>query len=241
MEEANDSEYTSFEHTLLGCAQGGFECLLIKHPYINNALNRLLAKWHSSFCTAGFSRSSFALADDGLPSRYQGRSSAHRTGCHRPSDQFGSVPKGLVCAPDPHVRDLLLTRGCPPQRRCPRTQVIENKTVLNGQRSGRGICESRSDSTEHLPLHSETAAKNGGDFDFDLVAVVEEIVSLILWSAVSHTKTGTKKRNLNGQRSRAPVNLALVANSGEGNQMLNHRLKTSCYAAVFEERPTSSW
>src|SRR5260370_17511416 len=71
--EANDSEYTSFEHPVvepvLKVDSSGY---LIKHPYINNALNRLLAKWTFKLCTAGgFKIPRFALADDGFPAMHQ--------------------------------------------------------------------------------------------------------------------------------------------------------------------------
>src|SRR5467141_475279 len=53
-EEAIGSEYTSLEHTIVEAVlkvdSSGY---LIKHPYINNALNRLLAKWTFKLCTAG--------------------------------------------------------------------------------------------------------------------------------------------------------------------------------------------
>src|SRR5260370_16295935 len=74
-EEANDSEYTSFEHTVVEAVlkvdSSGY---LIKHPYINNALNRLLAKRAFKLCTAGgFKIPGFALAVDAFLSLYQGQ------------------------------------------------------------------------------------------------------------------------------------------------------------------------
>src|SRR5258707_5986510 len=98
-EEANDSEYTSFEHTVVEAVlkvdSSGY---LIKHPYINNALNRLLAKWAFKLCTAGgFKIPGFALADDGFLSLYQ--SQVVGASDWLPQDRaISSVqcPKGLV-------------------------------------------------------------------------------------------------------------------------------------------------
>ena len=53
-EERTDPAYTSSEHTVVEAVlkvdSSGYP---IKHPYINNALNRLLAKWTFKLCTAG--------------------------------------------------------------------------------------------------------------------------------------------------------------------------------------------
>src|SRR5260370_2450544 len=62
-EEANDSEYTSFEHTVVEAVlkvdSSGY---LIKHPFIDNALTRLLARWVSHLSPAlGSNIPSFAL------------------------------------------------------------------------------------------------------------------------------------------------------------------------------------
>jgi len=73
------------------------------------------------------------------------------------------------------------------------TQVIEEQNGCSmDSEAVVDLVRSRSDSAGIHP-HSETAAKNGGDFDFDLVAVVEgDRFSLILWRAVSHTRTARK-------------------------------------------------
>src|SRR5437879_11944066 len=98
-EEGNDSEYTSFERTVVEAVlkvdSSGY---LIKHPYINNALNRLLANWTFKLCAAGgFKIPGFALADDGFLALHQGQVVAASDWL--PQDRaISSVPcrKGLV-------------------------------------------------------------------------------------------------------------------------------------------------
>ena len=178
-EEANDSEYTSFEHTVVEAVlkvdSSGY---LIKHPYINNALNRLLAKWAFKLCTAGgFKIPGFALADDGFLSLYEGQVVAASDWL--PQDRaISSVPcpKGLVVRyPIRMFEDLLpYTRVSTEEAVALVTQVIEEQ---NGCSIDSGavvdLVEKQIRLEGTFTLHSETAAKNGGDFDYDLVAVVE--------------------------------------------------------------------
>ncbi|MCU1295891.1 MAG: hypothetical protein JWO91_169, partial [Acidobacteriaceae bacterium] len=73
VEEA-DSEYTSFERTVLEAVlKADSSGYLIKHPYLNSVINRVLAKWAFKLCTAGgFKMPGFALADDGFLALYKG-------------------------------------------------------------------------------------------------------------------------------------------------------------------------
>jgi hypothetical protein len=84
-------------------------------------------------------------------------------------------------------------------------------------------------------LHSETAAKNGGDFDFDLVAVVEgDRFRRFVDSRFVHQGTHEKGKSKRTKKQSPWWNLALVANQAKGNQIGSITdLKTSCYAAGF--------
>jgi len=182
---------------------------LIKHPYINNALNRLLAKWAFKLCTAGgFKIPGFALADDGFLSLYEGQVVAASDWL--PQDRaISSVPcpKGPGCAlPNPHVRRLaslhagVHRRGGRPRHAGHREQngcSMDSAAVVD-------LVEKQIRLEGTFTLHSETAAKNGGDFDYDLVAVVEGDRSPALWKAVSHTRTGTKKGKTKRTKKQSP-------------------------------------
>src|SRR5437660_8184102 len=71
-------------------------------------------------------------------------------------------------------------------------------------------------------LHSETAAKNGGDFDFDLICVVEgdeEHFPRFVNSRFNHQEHQISQKN-KPQKRRSPwLNLAHVANEAKGNQI----------------------
>ena len=240
-EEANDSEYTSFEHTVVEAVlkvdSSGY---LIKHPYINNALNRLLAKWTFKLCTAGgFKIPGFALADDGFLGLYQGQVV---TGSDwLPQDRaISSVPcrKGLVVRyPIRMFEDLLpYTRVSTEEAVALVTQVIEEQ---NGCSIDSGavvdLVEKQIKLEGTFTLHSETAAKNGGDFDFDLVAVVEgDRFPRFVESRFVHQGTHEKGKSKRTKKQSPWWNLALVANQAKGNQIGSITdLKTSCYAAGF--------
>jgi hypothetical protein len=241
-EEVNESEYTSFERTvveaLLKVDSSGY---LIKHPYINSALNRLLAKWTFKLCTAGgFKIPGFALADDGFLALYQGE--VVTASDWLPEDRaISSVPcrKGLVVRyPIRMFEDLLpytqvsteeavtlVTQAIEEQNGC----AIDKQTVVD--LVARQI---RLEGT--FTLHSETAAKNGGDFDFDLVAVVEgDRFPRFVESRFAHQDRHEKGKTKRTKKQSPWWNLALVANQAKGNQIGSITdLKTSCYAAGLQ-------
>ena len=70
-----DGEYTSAERTVVEAvlkADGSGQ--LVKFPFINNQLQRILCRWAYKLCTAGgFRLPAFALADDGYLVLHNGR------------------------------------------------------------------------------------------------------------------------------------------------------------------------
>jgi len=240
-EGTNESEYTSFEHTvveaMLKVDSSGY---LIKHPYINNALNRLLAKWAFKLCTAGgFKIPGFALADDGFLGLYQGRVVAASDWL--PEDRaISSVPcsKGLVVRyPIRMFEDLL------PYRRASTHEAVALVTQAIEEQNGCSIAgdavvdlvETQIELEGTFTLHSETAAKNGGDFDFDLVALVEgDRFPRFVENRFAHQDRHEKGKTKRVKKQSPWWNLALVANQAKGNQIGSITdLKTSCYAAGF--------
>ncbi|HEV2398164.1 MAG TPA: hypothetical protein VGS27_14555 [Candidatus Sulfotelmatobacter sp.] len=241
-EEGSDSEYTSLEHTVVEAVlkvdSSGY---LIKHPYINNALNRLLAKWTFKLCTAGgFKIPGFALADDGFLSLYQGQVVAASDWL--PQDRaISSLPctKGLVVRyPIRMFEDLLpYTRVSTEEAVALITQAIEEQNGCSiDTKAAVDLVKKQIRLEGTLTLHSETAAKNGGDFDFDLVAVVEgERFPCFVESRFAHQDRHEKVKTKHNKKQSPWWNLALVANQAKGNQIGSITdLKTSCYAAGFQ-------
>src|SRR5207253_2832634 len=74
-DENANSEFTSREATIVEAVlkvdPTGY---LVKHPYINQQLQKLLARWMFKLCTGGgFRMPAFALADDGFLSLHDGQ------------------------------------------------------------------------------------------------------------------------------------------------------------------------
>ena len=241
-EETSEPEYTSAEHTaveaVLKVDSSGY---LIQHPYINNVLNRLLAKWVFKLCTAGgFKIPGFALADDGFLALYQGQVVAasdwlpqDRTICAL------SCTKGLVVRyPIRMFEDLLpVTRVSAEETADLVTQAIQEQNGCSMEREAVvDLVEMQIKLDGTLTLRSETAAKNGGDFDFDLVAMVEgDRFPRFVDSRFAHQEWHEKGKTKRTKKQSPWWNLALVANQAKGNQIGSITdLKTSCYAAGFQ-------
>ena len=92
-------------------------------------------------------------------------------------------------------------------------------------------------SLEHtITLHSKTAAKNGGDYDFDVVCVVEDS-RFPRWveDRFNYRETFSNEKDKRKKRRSAWWNLPQVAVSAKGNEIgIITDLMTSCLA---EGRP----
>jgi hypothetical protein len=174
-----NTEYTSREATVVEAVlkvdPTGY---LVKHPYINQQLQKLLARWTFKLCTGGgFRMPAFALADDGFLVLHEGQ--IVTASDWLPLDcAITSVPAecGLVVRyPIRMFEDLL------PYRRFSVREIVDHlRSMLEAQQGVRVETLDLLKIIEHqillkgtLTLHSQTAARNGGDFDFDLVCVVE--------------------------------------------------------------------
>jgi hypothetical protein len=84
-----------------------------------------------------------------------------------------------------------------------------------------------------LTLHSETAKKNGGDYDFDWICAVEWTrFPLFVEDRFGHTPCGENTKNKQSKKESPWWNLPQVAYSAKGNAIgAITDLKTSCLAA----------
>jgi hypothetical protein len=235
--------FTSFERTVVEAVlkvdSSGY---LIKHPYINAALSRLLANWTFKLSTAGgFRMPGFALADDGFLALYQGQVVAASDWL--PQDQaITPVPskKGLVVRyPIRMFEDLLpYTRVTTEEAAALVTEAIREQNGCQiDARAVVDLLERQIKIEGTFTLHSETAAKNGGDFDFDLIAVVEgDRFPRFVETRFAHTGWHEKTKSKPAKKQSPWWNLAQVASQAKGNQIGSITdLKTSCYAAGLAE------
>ena len=110
-----NAEYTSYEHTVVEAAlKVDSSGSIAMYPFINDQLNRMLARWTFKLSTGGgFKLPAFALADDGYLSSVRG-SGGFRVRLDSKGSRYhlASVQTGLGGAlPDPNVRRFASLRA----------------------------------------------------------------------------------------------------------------------------------
>ncbi|HKS72290.1 MAG TPA: hypothetical protein VJQ82_03780 [Terriglobales bacterium] len=235
--EEPDPEYTSSEYTvaqaaLIADATG----YMLKHPFIQHHLQRVLMKWAYRLCTsAGFRLPGFALADDGYLFLHEGHlvcgsdwipksASIARSECTR----------GLVVRYPIRMKEDLL-----PVKNLSANDTVHLLAEHLGQRGCQlsaervaGIVREQLQLIGTLILHSETASRNGGDFDFDLVCLVEDNrFPRFVQDRFTYEGQHSASKNKNPKPPSPWWNLPQVAMQARGNQIGTITdLKTSCLA-----------
>ncbi|MFZ0296751.1 MAG: hypothetical protein WAM13_00235 [Candidatus Sulfotelmatobacter sp.] len=172
--EPDSEEFRVVEGLLLADASGE----IVRHPYVNNQLNKLLARWAFKAATGGgFRLPAFALMDDGYLFLKDGQvvSGADWVPEHKAIVPLASKRGLCVRYPIRMVDDLLPFGNLSDDEivtqlnndLCPRNCTLTNSEI-------RELVQRQLRLEGTYVLHSETAKKNGGDFDFDWVCVVEE-------------------------------------------------------------------
>jgi hypothetical protein len=225
VEDSEDEEFTSYEHSIVEAVlKADGSGMLVKHPFINNQLQRLLAKWAFKIATGGgFRMPAFALADDGYLFAHDGQVFAGSDWI--PEDTAVSSlssRKGLVIRYPIRMKEDLL-----PVTTMPFSETVARlETDLRG--TGCDIETARiSDLVETqlrlegtFTLHSRTAEKNGGDFDFDLVAVLQDSEFPRFVESRFVMREEYKRKKDKKTRLKSPWwNLADVAMKARGNQI----------------------
>jgi hypothetical protein len=224
-EDSEDDEFTSYEHSIVEAVlKADGSGMLVKHPFVNNKLQRLLAKWAFKISTGGgFRVPAFALADDGYLFVHDGQVFAGSDWI--PEDAAVSSlasKRGLVIRYPIRMKEDLL----PVQMLSFETTTHILEQVL--RRTGCGMDSAQiPDIVERqlrLPgtftLHSKTAERNGGDFDFDLVAVLQDSEFPRFVESRFAMIEGYQKKKDKKTKIKSPWwNLAEVAMKARGNQI----------------------
>ena len=225
-------EYTVAQAALIADATG----YMLKHPFIQHYLQKVLMKWAYRLCTSGgFHLPGFALADDGYLFLHEGQAVCGSDWIPRNSAIAESACRhGLVVRYPIRMREDLL-----PVENLSADGMVQ-LLARHLERRGRKLADDVVAAVAReqlqlkgtLVLHSETAAKNGGDFDFDVVCLVEDdrfprFVAGRL--AYEDHHSATKKKN---PKPPSPWwNLPQVSMKARGNQIgAITDLKTSCLA-----------
>jgi len=232
-DKTEDEEVRTVEGVLLADTSGN----IVRYPYINNQLNRLLARWAFKAATGGgFRLPAFALADDGYLVAHAGRLYA---GSDWIPQQQALValdsPRGLcVRYPIRMCEDLLPMEHMSSAELIARlTHELEQQGCRAAQEMAAQVASLQLFLAGTYILHSEAAKKNGGDFDFDWVCIVEESrFPRFVRKRFSLPSSFHQQKNKLRKAKSPWWNLEHVAIKARGNQIgMITDLKTSCLAA----------
>lgn len=232
-EKSEVEEVRTVEGVLLADTTGN----IVRYPYINNQLNRLLARWAYKTATGGgFQLPAYALADDGYLVAHNGKLYAESDWIPQQQAVVALPSKRGLCVRYPirMCEDLL------PMEHIHSAELIARLTSTLDEQG----CHQSDELAEQIAiqqlflegtyiLHSEAAKKNGGDFDFDWICVLEEDrFSRFVRKRFSLTNEFHQQK-MKLRKAKSPWwNLEHVAIKARGNQIgMITDLKTSCLAA----------
>jgi hypothetical protein len=207
----------------------------IRFPYVSNQINRKLARWaFRTLTSGGFKLPAFALADDGILVEHEGK---------------------ILAASDWIPEDIAITSVAAEQSLCIRYPIRMQEDLL----PVRHIADSelvpmlaRALGRTNLPepliayilkrqlrmegtyiLHSETAKRNGGDFDFDTIcAMPSDQFPKFVAGRIAHGERFHQEKTKHKKAKSPWWNVYLVAMKARGNRIGSITdLKTSCLAA----------
>ena len=228
-DDGSDVEYQRTCEALL-LADGSGE--ITRHPYVYLQLNKLMARWAYKLLTGGgLSLPAFALADDGYLF-LGGETVCHGADWLPAHKAITSVPSQYgLCARYPirMFEDLL------PMQHLHAAQVADELAIREGidVEAARRIADDQLCLEGTYVLNSGTAKLNGGDFDFDLVCVIDgsQYPKFVAHRFNLASPQSITKEKANKARS-AWWNLEFVALKARGNRIgAITDLKTRCYAA----------
>jgi hypothetical protein len=210
----------------------------IRFPYVSNQINRKLARWaFRTLTSGGFKLPAFALADDGILVEHEGKILAASDWIPEDTAITSVTAEQSLCIRYPirmqedllpvrHIRDaelvpmLARTLGKSGQSELPEPLIAY---ILKRQLRMEGT----------YILHSETAKRNGGDFDFDTICAMpsDQFPKFVAGRIAYGERFHQEKTKL--KKAKSPWwNVYLVALKARGNRIGSITdLKTSCLAA----------
>jgi hypothetical protein len=235
--EDPDPEYTCSEYTVAdGALVADGTGYMLKHPFVNSHLQKVLARWAYRLCTSGgFRLPGFALADDGYLLLSDGEVFCGSDWI--PKDRgFAPVSSRLgliVRYPIRMKEDLLPFENLSPQEL---TSLLASDLSKRGchisEQQVAAVASEQLQLKGTLILHSEAAARNGGDFDFDQVCVLEgDKFPRFVRDRFAYEERHAAQKNKTPKPPSPWWNLPQVAMQARGNQIGSITdLKTSCLA-----------
>src|SRR3984957_7304413 len=225
VEDSEDQEFTSYEHSIVEAVlKADGSGTLVRHAFINNKLQQLLAKWAFKVSTGGgFRMPAFALADDGFLFADNGQVFAGSDWIPEDSSISSlSTKRGLVIRYPIRMKEDLL----PIQILTFEDTALLLEQVLRGIGCGMDsakipdLVERQLRLPGSFSLHSKTAERNGGDFDVDLVAILQDSEFPRFVQSRFDMSEGYQKKKDKKTKIKSPWwNLADVAMKARGNQI----------------------
>ena len=238
-EPGADSEYTSEENTVLeAILKADPTGFFLKHPHINSQLQRVLARWAFKICTGGgLTLPAFALADDGYLFLHEGQVYAGSDWIpeeHAIAPSLGCGRFLLVRYPIRTKEDLLPIQNLRTSDLAGLLQrhLSSSACCLPLERIVEAVVLKQLELEGTLTMHSQTAKKNGGDYDFDLVCCVEEDrFPRFVQDRFRLSPQGSNEKNKRDKKQSPWWNLPQVAMKAKGNSIGRITdLITSCLA-----------
>ena len=235
--EEPDPEHTSSEYTVAdGALVADGTGYMLKHPFVNHHLQKVLARWAYRLCTSGgFRLPGFALADDGYLVLHDGQ--VFWGSDWIPKDRaIASVPSrhGLVVRYPIRMKEDLLPFENLSVDEIPGllARDLQKRGCHMSDEQVAAVMEEQLQLKGTLTLHSEVAARNGGDFDFDQVCVVEgDKFPRFVEDRFKYQEQHAAQKNKAPKPPSPWWNLPQVAMQARGNQIGSITdLKTSCLA-----------
>jgi hypothetical protein len=236
-EQGDSDELNVIEGLLLADASGH----IVRHPYVNNQLNKLLARWAFRVATGGgFRLPAFALADDGYLFVKDG-SVFHGSDWipeHKAIVPLASSRGLCVRYPIRMFDDLLpfdnlsdTELGTQLKQDLSRQKCVISDTALEGLIARQLRLEGT------YVLHSDTAKKNGGDYDFDWICLIESDRFPRFVESRFRRGEGQQQGKTKLNKAKDPwFNLEHVAMKARGNHIGSITdLMTSCRAEGRED------
>ena len=232
-----DPDYTSSEYTVAdGALVADGTGYMLKHPFVNNHLQKVLARWAYRLCTSGgFRLPGFALADDGYLVLRDGEVFCGSDWI--PKDRgFAPVSSRLgliVRYPIRMKEDLLPFDNLSPEELMRRlVSDLSTRGCQISEQQASAVAAQQLQLKGTLLLHSEAAARNGGDFDFDQVCVLEgDRFPRFVRDRFAYEERHATQKNKTPKPPSPWWNLPQVAMQARGNQIGSITdLKTSCLA-----------
>jgi len=207
----------------------------IRFPYVSNQINRKLARWaFRTLTSGGFKLPAFALADDGILVEHEGKILAASDWIPEGTAITSVTAEQSLCIRYPirMQEDLLPVRHIADSELVPMLARALGRMNLPEPLIAYILKRQLRMEGTYI-LHSETAKRNGGDFDFDTIcAMPSDEFPKFVAGRIAHGERFHQEKTKHKKAKSPWWNVYLVAMKARGNRIGSITdLKTSCLAA----------